>query len=62
MEGIISGMKKYLNPERDYTDLFLLFDSEEIKEDEIARDMNLELQTVRSIKKQWYDSEKDEMF
>ncbi|HHY04190.1 MAG TPA: hypothetical protein GX534_03275 [Thermoanaerobacterales bacterium] len=55
-------MKKYLNPERDYTDLFLLFDSEEIKEDEIARDMNLELQTVRSIKKQWYDSEKDEMF
>jgi hypothetical protein len=53
----IKKIKNALNPGPDYADFFDLLENEDVNDEEIARYMNLDIETVRSIKKELQDDE-----
>ncbi|NLC62563.1 MAG: hypothetical protein GX759_00570 [Thermoanaerobacterales bacterium] len=53
------SVKRHLNNE-EYNDFAELFELADINDEDIARDMNVDIQTVKSIKYEWeYEDAKD---
>lgn len=48
----IKSVSKVFNSKDDYADLVELFELEDVADEDIARDMNVELRTVRQIKEE----------
>jgi hypothetical protein len=44
------SIKKFLNPDSNFSEVVDLLEDEDIEDEDIARDMNLDLETVRSLK------------
>ncbi|WP_422444018.1 hypothetical protein [Thermoanaerobacterium sp. DL9XJH110] len=53
----IKKIKNALNPGPDYAEIYDLLENEDVSDEEIARYMNLDIETVRSIKKELQDDE-----
>lgn len=55
----LKSVKRHLNNE-EYNDFAELFELADINDEDIARDMNVDIQTVKSIKYEWeYEDAKD---
>lgn len=48
------SFKNLLNPDPDFSDVFELFEDNEVRDEDIARDMNIDVEIVRRIKREWH--------
>jgi hypothetical protein len=56
----VKSVKRHLVWCQEYTDFAELFELADVNDDDIARDMNVDIQTVKSIKYEWeYEEAKD---